>query len=229
MIPANPTLGDKIKLKAEGGSIFVTRVLLRFYSRYYDTLLNPSGPWSKPNQNILSTDADNSVLQLFAHWLQNGPFFPDRWGPATKDLMRLYAWADEIDSLTLRRDIIDHFALNSDMSLKMEAGHFDFAVSILPENAPLIDFMAELMAAHDFDLKQFDVNTAGLHTFPSSILAGILKQYQTRSAIRDKRVMGCAYHEHESDDEKSWSGFSLHCAIVRTTDLLIACGGGHKL
>lgn len=94
---------EMIQLRSVHGAVqSVNKALLCYFSSYYAAALN--GRFAEARQEIFSVDLSGKQLQAFINWIHTGRLDLHIW--EREDRVKLYIFADLVDVLALRRQIM---------------------------------------------------------------------------------------------------------------------------
>ncbi|KAI4762066.1 hypothetical protein E4T52_05709 [Aureobasidium sp. EXF-3400] len=177
--------------------VSVHKKLLCFFSSYYHAALN--GKFLEAHKKRFEVDLSGEHLQGFTRWLYTGEAMEDA-------LVELYIFADRVDIMALRRDVISELAKKS---LRCY-GDVNLALLNLTHNLPLRRFLLDSYIAHwqpyfdGCDQCVLDDDTDADHQLANFI-------YQVMKGIAIRKMVDppncscchdiCQYHEHESKEE----------------------------
>lgn len=209
---------DTIKLiPNDGGSdIAIHRELLCFFSPYYTAALK--GNFFEAQKDCLSVGVNKELLDAFVAWIYTGEIESTTRLQALEELhILLYVFADQVDVLSLRRQVIDYMTID-------EAGLPYYRVVLhaltnLPETSPLRQYLLAAYIAHWHpNIDENDSYLEMREEDPSRALPDFLYQVMKGVGFRKKVDApgclccnsACAYHEHESVEEWEASEFFRH-------------------
>lgn len=189
----------KLVSKEDQVVVSVHKKLLCHYSSYYSAAL--SGKFLEAKKDQFEVDLPGEHLQSFANWLYTGEVEEGTF-------IQLYIFADQVDIIALRRDIVDVMAKEDDVYR-----YNDISVLLmnLTQNSPLRKYMLDLYIHHwqpACDVE--DPCPLDRDTDPENLLANFVYEVLKGLAAREENKDGnkcscyndiCQYHEHSSKEE----------------------------
>jgi hypothetical protein len=199
-----------IKLVPNDGGLEVPvhKELLCFFSSYYNAALN--GKFSEALKNRFDVALCSEHLKSFATWLYTGEIHNNEKNTIYwKGLLKLYVFADLVDSIALRRVVINEIVGFDELEPRYE--HVKFILENVTRHSQLYEwtlasFIAHWKPQHDEDDPcLFDSETDPdclLPTFMYNVMRGVADRKKDQgSSDRPCCNEPCEYHEHESKEE----------------------------
>ncbi|KAH0366384.1 hypothetical protein KCU65_g5369, partial [Aureobasidium melanogenum] len=186
-----------IQLRSVHGAVqSVNKELLCHFSRYYKAALD--GRFAEAHQEIFHVDLTGKQLHVFINWLYTGKLELQPW--EREDRVKLYIFADMVDILALRRQIMTE---KGRMERYREVG---LVMSHLPSNSPYrrrtVDYYANHWKPGDdiYDpISSLDI------TIHRMFFCEVVQSEARAKANGHSRCSCCAnvcnFHEHESEEE----------------------------
>lgn len=198
----------------------VNKELLCYFSPYYHAALH--GRFAEARQKIFEVDLTGKQLHVFINWVQTGRLELHSWD--REDRVKLYIFADFVDILALRRQILTE---PDRMEKYREVG---VVISSLPSTSPFRMRIADHYAMHwepeDDKHDPVDVLDVTLHReFLGDIEKSVIRAKAMKLAGCPCCGNPCRYHEHVSEEEWRASMYVLIFRVVCMADQGIeACG-----
>jgi len=206
---------DIIKLASTKDQVVVSmhKELLCFFSPYYSAALN--GKFLEAQKDQFKVDLSGEQLQSFATWIYTGKCdLSDRWAP----YIYLYVFADQVDIIALRRDILRWLVRSRDTLADYSSTRL--ILRNVTQHSQLYKWMLDSYVAHwDPSCDATDPCMLNSDKDPDHLLANFIYQILKGIAVRDKAHNPanlsdcsccnkiCEYHEHESKEE--WEASKL--------------------
>lgn len=191
----------------------INKELLCYYSPYYHAALH--GRFAEARQKIFQVDLTGKQLHVFVNWIHNGRLELHSWD--REDRIKLYIFADFVDVLALRRQIMTE---PDRMERYREVG---MVISSLPSTSPFRMRIADHYIHHwePEDDKHDSISALNI-TLHREFFDDIKKS----DARADSNKLAecpccgnpCRYHEHVSEEEWKASMYHRVRRDVRTTD-----------
>ncbi|KAH0335692.1 hypothetical protein KCU81_g8928, partial [Aureobasidium melanogenum] len=197
-----------IQLRSVHGTVqSVNKALLCYFSHYYAAALN--GRFAEASQEIFRVDLSGKQLHVFINWISTGKLELQPW--EREDRVKLYIFADLVDILALRRQIMTE---KGRMERYREVG---VVMSHLPSNSPYrrrtVDYYANHWKPED-DI--YDPISSLEITIHRTFLCEVVQSEARAKVNRHPGCPCCAnvcnFHEHESEEE-----WHATCGQLRNT------------
>jgi hypothetical protein len=204
-------------------TMLIHKELLCFFSPYYTAALN--GSYSEARKGLFKVDLSGEQLESFVTWIYTGKLTEDTLTCG----VRLYIFADQVDIMALRRDIIvdlaDQVLLDYDMVKLIQTN--------LTHNSPLRRFVLESYITHwKPECDDDDPCVLDSDADPDNLLANFM--YKVMRGLADRKEVDpeicsccsniCQYHEHESKEEWKASMLTQTVWLQLLTNDRSACG-----
>ncbi|KEQ74718.1 hypothetical protein M436DRAFT_42304 [Aureobasidium namibiae CBS 147.97] len=174
----------------------INKELLCYFSPYYHAALH--GRFAEAHQKIFQVDLTGKQLHVFVNWVHTGRLELHSWD--REDRVKLYIFADYVDILALRRQILTE---PDRMEKYREVG---VVMSSLPSTSPFRMRIADHYAMHwepeDDKHDPVDALDVTLHReFLDDIEKSVVRAKAMKLAGCPCCGNPCRYHEHASEEE----------------------------
>lgn len=191
----------------------VNKELLCYFSPYYHAALH--GRFAESRQKIFQVDLTGKQLHVFVNWLHTGRLELHSWD--REDRLKLYIFADFVDILALRRQIMTE---PDRMEKYREVG---VVISSLPGTSPFRVRIADHYAHHwEPEDDKHDSISALEITSHREFFDDIKKSY---ARVDPDEAAGCPccgnpcrYHEHINEEEWEASMYQRFHLSIRMID-----------
>jgi hypothetical protein len=220
-----------IELRATcGWKAHVHKSLLCHYSTYYKAAIY--GQFHEATHNHFDLGLNKNCTEWFVRWLYSGEFGNGDPCPDTKDLVRLYVFADEKDILGLRRAVMTRLT-------QMDPEFWSYcsialAINSLPPSATLYKFIVEWYTNHWY-YSESENSPEECKVLPKEFFHLVMSELASRAnrLPRSGTKPSCAccgrpchWHAHDSHDEWLECEFQYPISSRSFTHLFrkLACG-----
>lgn len=186
-----------IHLRSVHGALqSVNKDLLCHFSPYYTAAL--TGPFAESTQQIFHVPLSGKQLSILITWLHTGLLSLQTW--EREDRIKLYIFADFVDILALRRQIMTEKG-------RMERyREVNLVFSHLPTTSPLRRRVVEYYANHWIpEDDRYDAISALDITIHREFFREVVESENRDKAIGSSGCCCCSnvcyFHEHESEEE----------------------------
>ncbi|CAD0112098.1 unnamed protein product, partial [Aureobasidium uvarum] len=186
-----------IQIRSTYGAVqSVNKELLCYFSPYYAAALN--GRFAEANQQIFHVDLSGKQLHVFTNWIHTGRLDLHSW--EREDRVMLYIFADLVDILALRRQIMTE---KGTMERYREVG---LVFLHLPSSSPLRRRIVDYYANH---WKPEDDRYDSIGALDIAVQREFFQEVvESENRAKANRQWGCScctnvchFHEHESEQE----------------------------
>lgn len=199
------TSPDTVHLRSMYGALqSINKELLCYYSPYYHAAIH--GRFAESRQKIFQVDLTGKQLHVFVSWLHTGRLELHSWD--REDRIKLYIFADFVDILALRRQIVTE---PDRMERYREVG---MVISSLPSTSPFRTRIADHYSNHwePEDDKHDSISVLDIVSHREFL--DDIKQSDCRAIANRFNLVGCPccgnpcrYHEHVNEEEWKASMF----------------------